>query len=239
MGYRPVPPGIVIDNNIFGNNPDAIRVDAQTITNEFSGGWFTNGGTPYVIMGDFTLADSSIIKCDMMKAETKFAAYQNNNLLAISLPYGKGDYSMTILLPNSHSTLNDLTASFDSEMWHSVLAGLTTIEKELIMPKFELLYEKSLVDMLTAMGMGIAFSDAADFSNMREAGGLFVSDVKHKARVRVDEEGTEAAAVTVVEVGYTSVPMSYIVNHPFLFLIHENNSNTILFMGKVLDPTSG
>jgi serpin B len=104
-------------------------------------------------------------------------------------------------------------------------------------PKFSLEYEIELNDALTALGMGIAFSDTdADFTRMHRDGGLFISEVKHKTFVDVNEEGTEAAAATSVGVGATSAPMSFIVDRPFVFVIRERLSGTIMFMGKFVDP---
>jgi serpin B len=109
------------------------------------------------------------------------------------------------------------------------------------MPRFELRYEAKLNDVLAAMGMEVAFDPYnADFTRMYGDGGLFISAVKHKAFVKVDEEGTEAAAVTSVEVGATSAPDNFEmrVDRPFLFVIRENHSGTILFIGKIVNPAS-
>ena len=107
-------------------------------------------------------------------------------------------------------------------------------------PRFTLEYEIELTDALTALGMGIAFSESdADFSRMHRGGGVFISEVKHKTFVDVNEEGTEAAAATSVGIAPTSMPVSFIVNRPFVFLIRERLSGTILFMGKVVDPSRG
>jgi serpin B len=89
--------------------------------------------------------------------------------------------------------------------------------------------------------MEIAFSANADFTAMYEPGGLFISKVKHKTYVKVDEEGTEAAAVTSVEIIETASGIDEIImmiNHPFIFIIRDSNSNSILFIGKILDPTN-
>ena len=105
------------------------------------------------------------------------------------------------------------------------------------MPKFSFEYEISLEDVLTSLGMGIAFTGAADFSKINPSGGLFISEVKHKTFVQVDEEGTEAAAATSVEIGFTSGPGRFVIDRPFLFAIRERLSGTILFMGRMVDPT--
>ena len=104
------------------------------------------------------------------------------------------------------------------------------------MPKFSIEYEISLKDVLTSLGMGIAFDEMlADFTKINPAGELYISKVKHKTFVRVDEEGTEAAAVTSVEI-IVSGPPQFTIDRPFLFVIRERLSGTFLFMGKMVDP---
>jgi serpin B len=109
----------------------------------------------------------------------------------------------------------------------------------LALPKFLLEYDLTLNDVLKALGLAIAFSpDQADFTNMYKQGGLFISKVKHKTFVEVNEEGTEAAAVTSVEIGETSAGGGFAmrVDRPFVFVIRENHSGTMLFMGKIVEP---
>ena len=107
------------------------------------------------------------------------------------------------------------------------------------MPKFKIEYEKKLNDELKAMGMGIAFDDFADFSRIASAP-LAISEVKHKTFVEVNEEGTEAAAVTSVGIILTSMPSTPRMNidHPFIFAIREHRSGTILFIGKIVNPVA-
>jgi serpin B len=104
------------------------------------------------------------------------------------------------------------------------------------MPKFSFEYEISLKDVLTSLGMGVAFTGAADFSKISSSGGLSISEVKHKTFVQVDEEGTEAAAATSVVMD-VSAPGRFVIDRPFLFAIRERLSGTILFMGRMVDPT--
>ncbi|RLB52554.1 MAG: serpin family protein, partial [Deltaproteobacteria bacterium] len=108
------------------------------------------------------------------------------------------------------------------------------------LPRFELKWETVLNDVLSALGMAEAFDpNRADFSGIVAAGGLFISRVRHKTYVRVDEEGTEAAAVTSVEVGATSAqPDIFRVDRPFVFVIHDNHSGALLFAGKIVSPPS-
>jgi serine protease inhibitor len=103
------------------------------------------------------------------------------------------------------------------------------------LPKFTLEYEKKLNDVLSAMGMDRAFSDHAEFPHISPTP-LKIDQVIHKTFVKVDEEGTEAAAVTSVDMGPTSLPPSFIFNRPFVFVIQESHSGTLLFMGRIVEP---
>ncbi|MCH8146329.1 MAG: serpin family protein, partial [Gemmatimonadetes bacterium] len=120
----------------------------------------------------------------------------------------------------------------------ALVDGLVDSERVVGLPKFTLEYEIELNDVLTALGMGVAFvENVANFSKMRQANDLFISSVKHKTFVDVNEEGTEAAAATSVGVGITSAgPAPFLVDRPFLFVIRERFSGAIIFMGKILDP---
>jgi serpin B len=122
----------------------------------------------------------------------------------------------------------------------AILEGVNYQEVALAMPKFEVESDFSLADMLTAMGMPVAFSTDADFSGMDGSRDLYIMDVVHKAFVSVDEAGTEAAAATAVVVARMGLaqeaPIEMTVDHPFVFLIRDLETNTILFLGRVLDP---
>jgi serine protease inhibitor len=173
----------------------------------------------------------------MMQNET-FPYFINNEFMAAELPYGRGNYSMIILLPQQGVEVEDLVAGLNPSDWNLMLEGLNPVEMDLKLPKFRFTYEKKLNDMLTSMGMGIAFSDFADFRGINQNGGLYITEVKHKTFVEVNEEGTEAAAVTSVGVALTSVPLTidFNVNRPFVFAIREKYTNAILFIGCVQEP---
>jgi serine protease inhibitor len=173
----------------------------------------------------------------MMQNET-FPYFANNEFMAAELPYGRGNYSMVILLPQQEVGVEELVASLNPTDWNLMLEGLNPAIMDLQLPKFRFAYEKKLNDMLTSMGMGIAFSDFADFRGINQNGGLYITEVKHKTFVEVNEEGTEAAAVTSVGVGVTSMPptIDFNVNRPFVFAIREMYTNAILFIGCVQEP---
>lgn len=161
----------------------------------------------------------------------------------VDIPFGNGGYSYTVIMPQGSKTLDDMVVGFTNEKWQALLAqekGSSKANEQirLKMPKFKFAYEKSMVKTLQMMGMNKAFTDAAELSELFvEPLSLIVSNVKQKAYIQVDEQGGEAAAVTSITVGTTSVGIDYItVDRPFLFLIREKNSNTILFIGKVHQP---
>lgn len=176
----------------------------------------------------------------MMYQKGKFRVIGGEKFAAIDLPYGHELFRMTILLPDPGVSVDDLVSAMTGEnwaAWKAELAQAPEREIDVYLPRFELEWKSSLKQVLSAMGMAEAFDPAlADFTGMVAAGELFISDVLHKTYVRVDEKGTEAAAVTSVEMGATSIPESFRVDRPFVFVIHDLHSGAILFAGKIVDP---
>jgi serpin B len=184
----------------------------------------------------FITVGGSPLPCKMMQVKGDFSYFANESFQAIDLPYGDAGFSMTILLPKVPSHIDALIAELTPEKWADWLSSFSKQTVNLYLPKFAMQYELTMNEVLTALGMGVAFSDAADFTKMYGPGNLKISRVKHKSFVQVDEEGTEAAAVTSVEIVVVSVGGGAIlmrVDHPFVFAIRENHSQTILFIGKV------
>ena len=183
----------------------------------------------------FHLSDGSEKRVPMMRREGAYPYFRGDNFEAASLPYGDGDVSMYIFLPNRDSNLNEFLDGLNAERWAGWLSQFPTVREDslMILPRFKLTYQVTLNDTLKAMGMEIAFSSGADFSGMGPS--FFISEVRHKALVEVNEEGTEAAAVTVV-VGVKSVPPIFRVDRPFFFAIYDSRTKTILFMGIVREP---
>ena len=150
------------------------------------------------------------------------------------LSYGNGAFVMTVLLPNGTATLESLAASLDTAAWTALVGAMQERRFRVELPKFTLTYERQLKDDLMALGMNVPFSEAgADFSRMTPQQ-AFISFVKHKTFVQVNEEGTEAAAVTNTGISVTSLPPCLCVDRPFVFAIRERFSGTILFVGKVV-----
>ena len=153
-------------------------------------------------------------------------------LSVAELPYGNGDFAMDIVLPDRSAKIDSIAAAFGPAQWNALLATLKDVDYALVMPKFSLSYERMLTDDLAALGMGVAFTESANFSGMSPIA-LQLEFVKQKAFVDVNEVGTEAGASTVTGV----VPVSlteFRVDRPFIFMIRERKTGTILFMGKVL-----
>jgi serpin B len=166
-------------------------------------------------------------------------AYRPNATI-VDLPYGGTPFSMTIVLPHDTSSVEHLVDALTAEQWHDWTDNLHTGEAELYLPKFKLTNTLGLIPTLGALGMGIAFGCeplTADFTRIHTPSELCVTEVKHKSYVDVNEEGTEAAAVTSVGVGLTSVPPAIRMDRPFIFALRENLSGTILFMSVIRHPT--
>lgn len=189
---------------------------------------------------DFFLENGSAVKTDFMTQENTVLYTANDLFQAVQLPYGQGNFSMTVFLPQEGKSLQEFTENLGKESWENWNDNFAERNVDIEFPKFKFAYEITLNDVLTEMGMGIAFTGAADFTGINRGGGLNIDYVKHKSFIEVNEEGTEAAAVTVVAIertsagGSTKVP--FIANRPFLFTITEKSTGAILFMGTVKNP---
>jgi len=186
----------------------------------------------------FYLPDDSRRRCNMMKQRSLFEYLKNDTFQAIDLPYGDGDFSMTIFLPRWGINLDSLITELSQDNLNYWISCFESDSVDLYLPRFKLEWGKTLNDVLSASGMGVAFTDCADFTKMYEGDPVWISEVKHKSFIQVNEEGTEAAAATVVEMVESGEPMGLeiMINRPFLFMIRENLSGTILFIGKIVDP---
>ncbi|PIP11582.1 MAG: proteinase inhibitor I4 serpin, partial [bacterium (Candidatus Stahlbacteria) CG23_combo_of_CG06-09_8_20_14_all_40_9] len=189
----------------------------------------------------FYLPDGSRKPCKMMEQRSEYNYFSNPDFQAVDLPYGDGDFSMTVFLPHPQKNIDSLIAEFNEENWDNWINSFSKDSGDIYIPKFTLEYGIKLNDVLKALGMGIAFDPyQADFTKMYKPGGIWIGEVKHKTFVEVNEEGTEAAAVTSVEIELgTGGPSGFYmrVDRPFVFVIRENKSQAILFMGKIVEPT--
>jgi serpin B len=220
-------------------NPDTILFLINAIY--FKGEWTEPFDPDLTRELPFNRPDGTKKEIPVMFQRNDFRYLENELFQAAILPYGKNErVSMYIFLPAESAGLEQLYAELNSANWNEWIASFSSMEGEIGLPRFKFEYETSLNDTLKSLGMGIAFDDnAADFSGMRPIPPrLVISEVKHKTFVEVNEEGTEAAAVTSVEVGVTAMPetFSMIVDRPFFFTITDDITGTILFMGSVLEP---
>lgn len=209
----------------------------------FKGTWQTEFDPAHTRDGTFYLTTGAEKQVPMMTRTGDYRYYENYDEMfqAISIPYGAGRMSMYIFLPYRESDLNTFLDSLNSENWENWMAEFREQEIFLSMPKFKLEYEKMLNNPLQSLGMEIAFAPGrADFSRMadleRLGKNLYIGEVLHKAVVEVNEEGSEAAAVTSIGIRATSLPPQFIANRPFFFAIRDNETKTILFMGTVVAP---
>ena len=207
----------------------------------FKGNWKYQFEESNTVNGDFTLSNGNKITVPFMHQSITAKVMNHDDFTILDLLYGRGNFSMFIILPNEDKTIDDVLEVWNNDAYNQWLTDFTEVgELDVVIPKFKFAYEKELNDVLKNMGLALAFdSGQADFSNIIDDLQLFISKVKHKTFIEVNEKGTEAAAVTSVEIGYTSVDPSsqFIANRPFLFVIREKYTNSILFMGQVEDPS--
>ena len=206
----------------------------------FKGNWARQFKKDQTQGGAFTLIGGRTIQVPMMNQTAEFRYMETQTLQALELPYVDKELSMVILLPKEKDGLSKLEETLTSEELSQWLARLFSREVVVSIPKFKATTQFSLASVLQSMGMTDAFSGSADFSGMDGKKDLFISAVIHKAYVDVNEEGTEAAAATGVVMKLTSLGPSetpvFRADHPFLFLIRDNKSGGILFIGRVMDP---
>lgn len=203
----------------------------------FKGDWTWQFDASQTENGEFILEDGSVVTVPLMKGNIPAKIALVNGSPALEMFYGRQNFSMVVIVPSEE--MNTFLEGFDEPAWRELTENLDDIPepsgKDLFMPRFRFGYEKELNDQLQELGMTDAFDPVvADLSGIADAG-IFVSFVKQNTFIEVNEEGTEAAAVTTVGIEYTSID-SFQVNRPFLFVIRERTTNTILFIGKVLDP---
>jgi len=191
---------------------------------------------------DFILEGGGIHRSDFMQVEGGFNYTSQEDFTAVELPYGDSAFSMVVLLPKSGVSIADLVEALDVESWDSWFASSHPINVLVQLPKFKYGFKSLLNDPLIDLGLGIAFTEGADFSNITPMDRLFISRVIHQTFIDVNEEGTEAAAATIVEMRLTSIPagpIQFRADKPFLYVIRENSTGALLFMGKVGKPEYG
>ncbi len=204
----------------------------------FKGKWASQFKPEQTQEAPFTLLSGQKVNVPMMHQADNFRYAETNTVQILDMPYVNKDLSMVILLPKKNDGVKDLEKELSSENSPMGLPQRSR-EVQVYVPRFKITSEFSLAETLSAMGMPDAFSSKADFSGMTGNRDLFISAVVHKAYVEVNEEGTEAAAATGVQMALTSVappPPVFRADHPFIFLIRDNKSGSILFLGRLENP---
>ncbi len=206
----------------------------------FKGSWSVPFNKTATMSKPFTLANGKQKSHPLMSRGDRFSYAETDQFQAVSLPYGSGRWSMYVFLPKPDSNLAALTKTLSSENWQTWMKRFQKRQGLVQLPKFKADFSATLNPALTTMGMGTAFTGSADFSKLSPITAM-ISKVQHKTFVEVNEEGTEAAAVTSVGVVATSAqvmdePFSMVIDRPFFCAIRDSQTGTILFMGNIQDP---
>jgi len=216
----------------------------------FKGSWVNQFDKLQTKTDSFVLPDNTEEECELMMQNEFFPYFENEHFQAIDLPYGGGHFSMAIFLPKTRQNddVNSLTDMFTEENWSNWSSAYERAKVKLSMPKFKFEYDILLNNTLKELGMARAFdSSSADFKKMYDTTlckeNIYIDEVLHKTFIEVDEKGTEAAAVTKIDVKVSAMPNNdqprqivMRIDHPFIFAIRERQSNSILFMGKIINP---
>ncbi len=206
----------------------------------FKGDWANPFKEKYTKEAPFYLSAEKSAPVPLMFQRESFGYAEYPEVQVLELPYTSDELSMIVMLPREADGLAKLEQSLTAKTLTQYLAKLRKKELLVYLPKFQLTCEFGLKTMLTAMGMRDAFNvRQANFTGMTSRDELFISAVIHKAFVEVNEEGTEAAAATGAVMSMKSAPLPppvFRADHPFLFLIRDTRTNSILFMGRLVKP---
>ena len=210
----------------------------------FKGVWETQFDPLNTTLRPFTTPEETTVDADTMAIVDTYDYFwytENEQMQLLELPYTGNDISMMVVLPKTND-LDSFINLIDAELFSSWLDEMYATKIDIYLPKFEVETEYHLNQPLINLGMEMPFTEQADFSGITGSNDLFISDVVHKAFINVSEQGTEAAAATAVimELNAVSEPdrPTFDCNHPFLYMIYHKQTDTILFMGTITDPTS-
>jgi serine protease inhibitor len=197
----------------------------------FKGIWQKQFDKSKTVDAPFHSADGTTSTVKMMAREEGVQYTATSEYAAVDLPYGNSAFSMTVVLPNGD--IDAFAESFDQAKWNSLVGSFRESNLQVYLPRFRMEWKRGLNEDLQQLGMRLAFY-SADFTRMSPRGlDLIITRVVQKTFVEVDEEGTEAAAATMVGIGLTSMPAAFRADRPFLVVIRERFSGTILFIGKI------
>jgi len=207
----------------------------------FNGKWQVQFEKSSTENGSFALASGLTATVPLMMIKENFGYSEQTGYRALKMPYGRGKFEMVMLLPDAGISADQLIQQLNPSLWENLKTALAIDSKvDVWIPRFKFSWESDLNDLLSSLGMAVAFSATeANFSGINATAQLFISKVKHKTFIEVNEEGTEAAAATSVGIGVTSVGPGgpqFHATRPFLFFITEEDTGAILFAGKVENP---
>ncbi len=214
-------------------NPDGVSYLLNALY--FKGIWYRQFDKKRTQQESFTQADGKKLTVKMMHQKERFFAAENDNYQTVVLPYGNGSYEMIVVLPREGKKLSDVLVAMNGKQWKDNLKGTRFAEVDLKLPRFTSAYTRELNDVLKLLGMNAMFDPSKANLTKMSAVSSFVSMVLQKAKIEVDEEGSKAAAVTVVGTAPTatapSKPILFHANRPFMYAIVEHSTGTIFFMG--------
>ena len=208
----------------------------------FKAFWVTAFANEKTVREDFQVSPMERVPVDMMKLTDRFRYTDEGTFQVVELPYQGDALAMLILLPKSKDGLAQLEAALTLAKLENALKRLSSHRVDLGLPRFKIALQCELKDPLSQLGMRLPFDRAsADFSGITSTGELSISAVVHKAYIAVEEKGTEAAAATAVvmmprAMRVPSTPVVFRADHPFMFLIRDTQSGSILFMGRLVRP---
>jgi serpin B len=208
----------------------------------FKGTWTKEFDPKLTAPRDFYLASGSAQR-QMMNREDRFRYKEDDAMQAVVLPYGDGRLNLYVFLPRDRNGLRELIHATKPDSFAALFAGFTEKKGTVVLPRFKIEFEQSLNAALKQLGMKQAFGPGADFTRMvmPPYTSMGISEVLHKTFVEVNEEGTEAAAVTGVKIMMTAMPrpedkFSFVCDHPFLCAIRDDATGSVLFLGAIYDP---
>jgi serpin B len=217
-------------------SPDAVMFLMNALY--FKGIWTNPFDKDLTKNKPFFLANGESVEAATMHGDLSYKTYNGDSFVAIELAYGRQNFVMDIIMPTN--SIESFLPQFDSSLLNSITRGFASITNPstapLALPRFKFSYEKVLNDQLKALGMVEAFDPVMANLSPISNEDIFVSFVKQNTYIDVNEEGTEAAAVTTIGIELTSMPSGVVINKPFIFIIREQTTNTLLFMGQVNNP---
>lgn len=214
-------------------NPDGVSYLLNALY--FKGIWYRQFDKKHTKKEAFTKADGTKSQVQMMHQKEQFLIGENEMYQTVVLPYGNGSYEMIVVLPREGKKLSDVLVAMNGKQWKDNLKATRFAEVDLKLPRFTSVYNRELNDVLKLLGMNAMFDPSKANLTKMSAVSSFVSMVLQKAKIEVDEEGSKAAAVTVVETLTTAAPPSkpimFHADRPFMYAIAEHSTGTIFFMG--------